>query len=133
LSPSEHGGSQVPTPLLLDLPRDRHGPVFREPWHAEAFALVVALNEAGHLDWSDWAAALGRALEAEPPADDAEDAYYAAWLAALEQILDRAGLVPASERLARVDAWDRAARATPHGEPITLDRAGQNTPASTAM
>ncbi len=90
--------------------------------------MVVALNEAGHLDWSDWAATLGRALEANATTENAEDAYYTAWLDALEQILDQRGLIGGPERLARVAAWDRAARATPHGEPITLDRDGQMTP-----
>ena len=84
--------------------------------------MVVALNEAGHLDWSDWAATLGRALEASTTSGNGEDAYYTAWLRALEEILDRSGLIGERERLARVEAWDRAAQATPHGEPITLDR-----------
>lgn len=90
--------------------------------------MVVALNEAGHLDWSDWATTLGRALEASLTVDDAEDAYYTAWLDALEEILNQSGLIGERERLARVEAWDRAAQATPHGEPITLDRAGPQPP-----
>ena len=94
--------------------------------------MVVALNEAGHVDWSEWAATLGRALEPNSPTDDTEDAYYTAWLRALEEILDQSGLIGERERLARVAAWDRAARATPHGEPITLDRDRQTTPARTA-
>ena len=95
--------------------------------------MVVALNEAGHLDWSDWAATLGRSLEANATTDNGEDGYYTAWLDALEEILDRSGLIGERERLARVAAWDRAAQATPHGEPITLDRAGQSTPDRTAI
>lgn len=83
--------------------------------------MVVALNEAGHLDWSDWAATLARALEANATTDNADDDYYTAWLDALEEILDRSGLIDERERLARVAAWNRAAQATPHGEPITLD------------
>ena len=27
---------------------------FEMPWHAEAFALAVALNEAGLFRWEDW-------------------------------------------------------------------------------
>ena len=34
-------------------------PRFDAPWHARVFALTVALNEAGHFAWSDWAAAFG--------------------------------------------------------------------------
>ena len=115
------------------LPLDRQGPIFAAPWHAEAFAMVVALNEAGHLDWSDWAATLSRALEANATTDNTEDAYYTAWLDALEEILDRSGLIGEQERLARVQAWDRAARATPHGQPIRLDRGRQTTPDRNAI
>jgi hypothetical protein len=32
------------------------------------------------------------------------------------------GVLTEQERLARVDAWDRAAKATPHGAPIELSR-----------
>jgi len=32
-------------------------------------------------------------------------------------------MMTGAERLARIDAWDRAARATPHGKPIELKRA----------
>ena len=32
------------------LPRDADGPVFREPWEAQAFALAVALHERGVLE-----------------------------------------------------------------------------------
>ena len=48
--------------------------------------------------------------------------YYRQWLATLEQLLAEIGTIPEDERLQRVDAWDRAARATPHGEPIELGR-----------
>ena len=35
------------------------------------------------------------------------------------------GTLSHDERIARRDAWDRAARATPHGEPIVLGREKQ--------
>lgn len=69
------------------LPPDRPGPVFREPWHAEAFAMALALHEQGHFTWAEWARALGCALAEGPAAGDPEDAYYAAWLTALERLL----------------------------------------------
>ncbi len=40
------------------IPRDADGPVFREPWEAQAFALDVALHERGLFTWPEWAAAL---------------------------------------------------------------------------
>jgi hypothetical protein len=43
---------------LPDLPRDDAGPVFAEPWQAQAFAPAVKLSEHGHFTWKEWAAAL---------------------------------------------------------------------------
>jgi len=43
----------------LNVPRDEDGPVFREPWEAEAFALAVSLNERGLFTWKEWAKILG--------------------------------------------------------------------------
>ena len=31
------------------------GPVFAEPWQAQAFALAVRLSEQGHFTWKEWA------------------------------------------------------------------------------
>jgi len=31
--------------ILPHIPRDEHGPVFAEPWQAQAFALAVKLPE----------------------------------------------------------------------------------------
>ena len=110
-----------PLSALPRLPRDGDGPVFAEPWQAQAFALAVRLNEAGLFGWSEWAEALGAELAAAGP-DDAAEAYYRHWLAALEKLVEKKGALSRPERLERRDAWDRAARATPHGEPIVLGR-----------
>ncbi len=99
------------------IPKDWEGPVFAEPWEAEAFALAVKLNEAGVFPWGEWAGALGAAIRQEPGRP-----YYESWLAALESLLEAKGLMTQAERLARVAAWERAAKATPHGEPILLSR-----------
>ena len=40
------------------LPRDAEGPVFREPWEAQAFAMALALHERGLFTWPEWAAML---------------------------------------------------------------------------
>ena len=40
---------------LPDLPRDADGPVFREPWEAQAFAMAVSLHERGLFTWPEWA------------------------------------------------------------------------------
>ena len=99
------------------LPKDADGPVFAEPWEAQAFAMAVKLNEAGVFGWSEWAEALGAELKAQQ-----QRPYYESWLAALEKLVEAKGVMSEAERLARVDAWDRAAKATPHGQPIELSR-----------
>ena len=71
----------------VKLPKDADGPVFAEPWEAQA-----------------------------------DRPYYESWLAALETLVEAKGVMSGPERLARVEAWDRAARATPHGKPIVLSR-----------
>ena len=81
-----------------DLPRDAEGPVFREPWEAQAFGMTLALDERGHVTWKEWTAQL----------------------AALEKLVADKRLVPISEVLARKREWDAAARSTPHGKPIEL-------------
>lgn len=87
---------------------------FAVPWQAQAFALAVALNEAGWLEWGDWSRAFGEARAGEGD-------YFADWLATLEGILARRGVAEAAEIEALSAAWGRAAEATPHGQPITLD------------
>jgi nitrile hydratase accessory protein len=99
------------------LPQDSGGPVFAEPWEAQAFAMAVKLHEAGVFSWSEWAAALGAERAAAPARP-----YFESWLAALEGLVEARGVMSAAERLERVAAWERAARATPHGEPILLSR-----------
>ncbi len=108
---------------ITPVARDADGPVFREPWEAEAFAIAVALNEAGLFTWREWAEALSRAIRRAEAAGDPDlgDSCYHHWLAALEQLVAEKG-VAAPEALAeRCAAWDRAARATPHGQPILLE------------
>jgi nitrile hydratase accessory protein len=91
-------------------------PVFNEPWEAQAFALVVKLHEQGAFTWNEWADILGAEIKSS------EAPYYEHWLAALEKIVESKGLMSQDERLSRVKAWDRAAKRTPHGQPIELTR-----------
>jgi nitrile hydratase accessory protein len=108
----------VNTGLAIDvpgLPRDDHGPVFAEPWEAHAFAMAVALHEQGAFTWKEWAATL-----AEVIAEDAERPYYRQWLVALERIVERKRLLSHESLEVRKREWDEAARRTPHGQPIEL-------------
>ncbi|MGD0315975.1 MAG: nitrile hydratase accessory protein [Xanthobacteraceae bacterium] len=98
------------------------GPVFREPWEAQAFALARSLRERGVFSSSEWAAALGEEIKkAQTEGDrDTGETYYHHWLAALERLVAAKGLAD-SETLARTrEAWRRATARTPHGTPIEL-------------
>ena len=98
------------------------GPVFAEPWQAEALAVADALVRAGTVTADAWAAALGAELCAadargEP---DSEATYYRSVVAALETLSEEHGLVTAGDRDVRRAAWEDAYRRTPHGAPVRL-------------
>ena len=107
---------------LPELPRDADGPVFREPWEAQAFAMTVALYRRGLFAWTEWAAALGAEIKhAQAQGDpDRGDTYYRHWLNALERLVAEKGATDPAVLARYRDAWDRAAHRTPHGQPIEL-------------
>lgn len=108
-------------PDLPGLPRDTEGPIFAEPWQAQAFAMAMALRDAGVFTWSEWAQALGAEVARAGPGDDSR--YWDHWLAALEALaVSKAAATPEALHALK-HAWDRAARATPHGSPIQLENA----------
>jgi nitrile hydratase accessory protein len=74
---------------LPRLPRDQDGPVFAEPWQAQAFALAVRLSAEGHFTWKEWAATLAGELQAACDRGEPDDGsrYYEHWLAALEHLV----------------------------------------------
>ena len=94
-------------------------PVFSEPWQAQLFAITIALNEAGHFTWQHWAETLGSVLKQAGEDDQAEN-YFQHWAKALEQILAGQDILPVEEVNIRAKQWQRAALATPHGQPIVL-------------
>jgi nitrile hydratase accessory protein len=109
---------------LPSLPRDADGPVFRAPWEAQAFAMAVMLHERGHFAWKEFAERLAAEIAAARERGEQDDGhrYYHYWLAALERLVADKRLVAGDELHRRREAWDEAARATPHGQPITLRR-----------
>jgi len=112
----------APDPLALPrLPRDATGPVFAEPWQAQAFALALQLHAQDAFTWPEWAQALSARLSAAGPDDDGSR-YYEHWLAALEELVTTKRLAGAAELAARRDAWEDAYRRTPHGRPVELVR-----------
>ena len=88
---------------------------FDAPWQAQLFALTVAMNEAGHFTWSDWAKMFGPRVQDQPA-----HVYWEVWSEALVALLEARGIAPADEVRDLTAAWQAAARATPHGQPITL-------------
>ena len=110
------------TDALPGIPRDDGGPVFREPWEAQAFSMALALHQRGVFTWPEWAAALADEIKRAQAAGDPDTGatYYRHWLATLERLVTEKG-VTSEQTLARYrDAWDRAADRTPHGTPIEL-------------
>ena len=121
-SPPEPSAEADRLAALPRLPRDTGGPVFAEPWEAQAFALTVKLSEAGHFTWKEWAATLADELKVAAERGEPDDGsrYYHHWLAALERLVKAKGLADASALAARKEAWADAYRHTPHGQPVEL-------------
>jgi nitrile hydratase accessory protein len=109
---------------LPALPRDEGGPVFKAPWEAQAFAMTLSLHTRGVFTWREWADTLAAELAAAAARGEPDDGthYYQHWLAALEKLVATKQLIPDVELTRRVDEWDAAARATPHGKPVQLKR-----------
>src|SRR5882672_5762933 len=93
------------------LPCDAEGPVFREPWEAQAFAIVVALHQRGLFGWDEWAAMLGEEIKAAQRAGDPDtgETHYRHWLAALERMV-AARALPMARRLRAITTPGSAPR-----------------------
>jgi nitrile hydratase accessory protein len=101
-------------------------PVFAAPWQAEAFAMVVALHDRGLFSWDEWAQTLSSKLKQPEVREDASD-YYQCWLAALESLITVKNIAPKADIDLLTSAWQRAALATPHGQPIRLENDPERT------
>jgi nitrile hydratase accessory protein len=122
LSASDPAADADRLAALPRLPRDEGGPVFAEPWQAQAFALAVKLSEDGRFTWKEWAAALAEELAAAADRGEPDDGsrYYEHWLATLERLVTAKGLTDPAALAERRDAWADAYRHTPHGQPVEL-------------
>jgi nitrile hydratase accessory protein len=110
------------TSAVPGIPRDDDGPVFREPWEAQAFAMALTLHERGLFTWNEWAATLADEIKrAQAEGDpDTGETYYRHWLATLERLVAEKGVASPAVLRRYHDAWDHAADRTPHGSPIEL-------------
>ena len=110
------------TQEVPSIPRDAEGPVFREPWEAQAFAMTLALHARGLFSWKEWAETLSAEIKRAQAAGDPDtgETYYLHWLSALERLVAAKG-VTSGDALARTrHAWEHACARTPHGQPIEL-------------
>ena len=110
------------TKAVPGIPHDDDGPVFREPWEAQAFAMALALHARGLFSWNEWAAALADEIKRAQAAGDPDsgETYYRHWLATLEKLIADKGVATPETLHRSRDAWDHAADRTPHGSPIEL-------------
>jgi nitrile hydratase accessory protein len=110
------------TQEVPSIPRDADGPVFREPWQAQAFAMTLALHARGVFTWAEWAAALGAEIKRAQAAGDPDtgETYYLHWLAALEKLVAEKGVTSGETLHCYRHAWEHACERTPHGQPIEL-------------
>jgi nitrile hydratase accessory protein len=121
--------SSEPTPTqgapeaVPGMPSDSSGPVFGEPWEAQAFAITLALHRRGLFTWTEWSTRLAVEIERAQAggAPDTGETYYRHWLAALERLVADKRLSDQAELARYRDAWRRAADRTPHGTPIELE------------
>ena len=104
------------------LPCDAQGPVFKEPWEAQAFAMALALNQRGLFTWNEWAAALADEIKRAQSAGDPDtgETYYRHWMATLERLVAEKRIADPATLARYRNAWDHAADRTPHGQPIEL-------------
>jgi nitrile hydratase accessory protein len=109
-------------PPIAPLARRDGEPTFDEPWQAQALALAFVLSERGLFSAAAWSEALGAELRRAEArgAPDNQETYYAAVLAAIEQLVAAAGGITGEVLGARVEEWRRAYLRTPHGQPVDL-------------
>ena len=109
-------------PAIPGIDADADGPVFREPWEAQAFAMTVKLHEAGLFTWEEWAAVLSAEIASAQSSGDPDlgNTYYRHWQNALERLVVEKGATLSTELEDRVETWRQAYLNTPHGQPIEL-------------
>ena len=92
------------------LEKNHEGPVFKEPWQAQAFAMAVTLSEAGLFSWQEWSSELSASIQSQQKKGDPDDGetYYLHWLETLEKMLSRKNLIEHADLLQRITEWKEA-------------------------
>ena len=122
--PEPRPGIEFDPSTLPGLPLEDEGPVFAEPWQAQAFALTLRLHQDGHFTWAEWAETLAAEIARAQAAGDPDDGstYYHHWLAALERLAVTKGLAAPSTLAKCKKDWETAYKTTPHGKPVLLHK-----------
>jgi len=86
--------------------------------------MTLTLYEQGLFTWKEWAAELSKQIATAQSHGDPDlgDTYYHHWLAALEAMVVQKKIGDADKLSGLYHDWSEAAKATPHGEPITLGK-----------
>ena len=105
--PLDAQAAAVAARAVPGIPHDDDGPVFREPWEAQAFAMALALHARGLFTWQEWAAALAAEIRRAQAAGDADtgETYYRHWLATLERLIADKGVATPETQLRYRDAY----------------------------
>ena len=93
MKPIDPAAARHAADAVSSIPRDSEGPVFREPWEAQAFAIALALHARGLFTWPEWAATLAEEITRAQAAGDPDtgETYYRHWLATLERLVAEKG------------------------------------------
>lgn len=112
-------GPELENALPLDVRQRR---AFQKPWHANAFAILLSLHQAGRFTWPQWTQAFAQQEKLSPPrpAECIDDAYYRRVTETLLDLLSARGLVLPAHVAAVESAWRDAYLSTPHGHPVEL-------------
>ncbi len=107
---------------LPAIPQDGDSPVFKAPWEAQAFGLVLSLYDNGCFTWPEWVACLSAEIKNAQARGEADlgETYYCHWLAALEAIVTQKGLTSAAELATRKTEWEKADHERGFGEAPVL-------------
>jgi nitrile hydratase accessory protein len=91
-------------------PRCDGEPLFREPWHARIFAVMVALVKGEKLEWIEFQERLTKDLKEHQSADvkltseEVDLQYFDCWLRAAEETLATSGFVDEQEVAHQIEA-----------------------------
>src|ERR1035437_5431807 len=96
---------------VSDSSRDESGPVFNEPWEAQAFAMTLALQDQKVFTGPEWSATLGEEIKRAQAAGDPDtgETYFHHLLNALERLVAEKELTDRDTLERYHDAWARAA------------------------